>query len=187
MKTPGIPDIDEDVSEETFISSYNNFRKQTLIRYLDETVNHSPELKAKILDWKPEVLENKTRHQTTKARETTAYKEIFGCEPGTKKKGKSKSKKKPKKVVVSGGDDPNAATLSSDMESPVKDAEKVQSTDPISKAVQEKPSSKRPNNKKSKKKAIKKKNLLLYTILGNFSDNMVESQKLATNLVLLFH
>ena len=104
MKTPGIPDIDEDVSEETFISSYNNFRKQTLIRYLDETVNHSPELKAKILDWKPEVLENKTRHQTTKARETTAYKEIFGCEPGTKKKGKSKSKKKqPKKVVVSGG------------------------------------------------------------------------------------
>ena len=153
MKTPGIPDIDEDVSDETFISSYNNFRKQTLIRYLDETVNHSPELKAKILDWKPEVLENKTRHQTTKARETTAYKEIFGCEPGTKKKGKSKSKKKPKKVVIS-NDDPNASTLlSSDMESPVKDAEKkVQTTtDPISKAVQEKPSPKRPNNKKSKK------------------------------------
>merc|ERR1711879_921916 len=97
-----------------------------------------------------EVLENKTRHQTTKARETTAYKEIFGCEPGTKKKGKNKSKKKPKKVVVNDDDDAAASTLlSSDMESPVKDnsenKNKVQQTttptDPISKAVQQEKSS----------------------------------------------
>ena len=49
MRTPGLPDINEVVSGEALLNSYNNFRKQTLLRYLDEA---SPDLKAKILDWK---------------------------------------------------------------------------------------------------------------------------------------
>ena len=139
MRTPGLPDINEVVSGEALLNSYNNFRKQTLLRYLDEA---SPDLKAKILDWKPEVLENKTRHQTTKARETTAFKEIFGSDPPGTKKGKNKGKKKSKKAIT---DDPNVA------KSPTKENDVVQPS--TSKAVQEK-SNRKTNNKKNNKKNV---------------------------------
>lgn len=98
MSTPGLPDMEE-ASDESLMRSYSNFRRQTLLRYLDETINHSPELKAKILDWKPAVLENKTRHQANKAREVTAYREIFGLDlPGAKKAKKAPRKKKGSKT-----------------------------------------------------------------------------------------
>ena len=91
MSTPGLPDVNEaSIEDDQIIISYTSFRRQTLLRYLDASQEHSPELKAKLLDWKPEVLENKTRHQTTKAREVTAYKEIFGLDlPGIVKKPKT--------------------------------------------------------------------------------------------------
>ena len=148
MRTPGMPDINnDDVSAEILMSSYSNFRRQTLLRYLDETVDHSQELKAKILDWKPEVLENKTRHQTTKARETTAFKEIFGSEPESAKKVKSKGKKKkPKKV------EEEAITV--ETESPIKEQDDAQPSS--SKAVQDKaavPATKKTTSKKSKKQS----------------------------------
>jgi hypothetical protein len=104
MPTPGLPEIDDEASDETVMTSYNYFRRQTLLRYLDETLNHSPELKAKILDWKPQVLESKTRHQTSQARAVTAYKDIFGIDlPGTKRQkgpGKKTSSKKKQQPVV---------------------------------------------------------------------------------------
>ena len=98
MPTPGLPEIKDDLAnDDNVMKSFNNFRRLTLLRFLDGSDNHSPELKAKILDWKPEVLTSKTRHQTSKAREVTAYKEIFGTDlPGKNKKSKS-SKKKTKK------------------------------------------------------------------------------------------
>lgn len=104
LATPGLPDIaDEEIDDDQIIKSIANFRRTTLLRFLDASENHSPELKAKLLDWKPEVLENKTRHQTTKAREVTAYKEIFGLElPGVSPPKTSKgSKKKQAKAAVS--------------------------------------------------------------------------------------
>lgn len=104
MSTPGLPEVaNEDIDDDQIIKSFANFRRTTLLRYLDASENHSPELKAKLLDWKPEVLENKTRHQTTKAREVTAYKEIFGLElPGSSPPKTSKgSKKKQAKAAVS--------------------------------------------------------------------------------------
>ena len=84
MPTPGLPEIKDDLAsnDDNVMKSFNNFRRLTLLRYLDGSANHTPELKAKILDWKPEVLSSKTRHQTTKAREVTAYKEIFGTKCG---------------------------------------------------------------------------------------------------------
>ena len=96
MPTPGLPEIKDDLAnDDNVMKSFNNFRRLTLLRYLDGSGTHSPELKAKILDWKPEVLSSKTRHQTSKAREVTAYKEIFGTElPGKSKKTKSSKKKK---------------------------------------------------------------------------------------------
>ena len=108
LSTPGLPDLieDEDIEDEKVLHSFGNFRRQTLLRYLDASQQHSPEFKAKLLDWKPEVLENKTRHQTTKAREVTAYKEIFGLElSGVAKKssssGRQKSKATSEKKAVS--------------------------------------------------------------------------------------
>ena len=99
MSTPGLPDVNEQaIEDDQKLISYASFRRQTLLRFLDGSQDHSPELKAKLLDWKPEVLESKTRHQTTKAREVTAYKEIFGSLPGIVKKPKPKaSSSKPKK------------------------------------------------------------------------------------------
>lgn len=63
-------------------------------------------MKAKLLDWKPAVLENKTRHQATKAREVTAYKEIFGIDlPGAKKSKGGKGSKKAKSVTEKPSED----------------------------------------------------------------------------------
>jgi hypothetical protein len=98
MSTPGLPDVNEEaIADDQVLISYTSFRRETLLRYLESSQEHTPELKAKLLDWKPEVLENKTRHQTTKAREVTAYKEIFGSElPGIVKKPKTGHRKKAK-------------------------------------------------------------------------------------------
>lgn len=115
MPTPGLPEIKDDLAsnDDNVMKSFNNFRRLTLLRYLDGSANHTPELKAKILDWKPEVLSSKTRHQTTKAREVTAYKEIFGTElPGKSKKAKGKGSKKKNKnsAAVAEEDSTNVVT-----------------------------------------------------------------------------
>ena len=112
MPTPGLPEIKDDLAnDDNVMKSFNNFRRLTLLRYLDGSASHSPELKAKILDWKPEVLSSKTRHQTTKAREVTAYKEIFGTElPGKSKKSKAKGNKKKKATEEDSSDSASVVT-----------------------------------------------------------------------------
>ena len=62
-------------------------------RYLD-TLEDSAELKAKILDWKPEVFETKTRRQSNQVKVKTGIKEIFGIDLKTAKESKRKMKKK---------------------------------------------------------------------------------------------
>ena len=62
-------------------------------RYLD-TLEDSAELKAKILDWKPEVFETKTRRQSNQIKVKTGLKEIFGIDLKTAKESKRKIMKK---------------------------------------------------------------------------------------------
>ena len=121
MSTPGLPDVNEaSIEDDQIIISYTSFRRQTLLRYLDASQEHSPELKAKLLDWKPEVLENKTRHQTTKAREVTAYKEIFGLDlPGIVKKPKTGHRKKAK-IVDEPQSQPNKDEKAKSAEKPAR-------------------------------------------------------------------
>lgn len=74
MPTPGMPiwmEVAEQSSPEGSLSPttnpppnpFGNFRRQTLLRYLG-SLNCSPEIKARMLDWKPEVYETKTRRQS---------------------------------------------------------------------------------------------------------------------------
>ena len=96
LPTPGLPLLTEDTKDALMgNASFGNFRRQTLLRYL-EKMDDSAELKAKILDWKPEVLETKTRRQSNQVKAVTSYKEIFGIDL-PRSPGKSSPKKKKKK------------------------------------------------------------------------------------------
>ena len=77
IMTPGMPLLSDDNSEAKLMSL--NFRRQTLLRYLD-SLEDGAELKAKILDWKPEVYETKTRRQSNQVKVATGFKEIFGID-----------------------------------------------------------------------------------------------------------
>jgi hypothetical protein len=79
LPTPGLPLLTQDTTEVLMGTNFGNFRRQTLLRYLD-SLEDSAELKAKILDWKPEVLETKTRRQSNQVKTSTNYKEIFGID-----------------------------------------------------------------------------------------------------------
>merc|ERR1719232_1016523 len=73
-------------------SKFGNFRRQTLLHYLEE-LEDSPDLKARLLDWKPEVLETKTRRQSNQIKAVTSYREIFGIDLPEPNVTKSKRKK----------------------------------------------------------------------------------------------
>merc|ERR1719400_2891272 len=80
MPTPGLPLLTADTTEVLMTTgNFGNFRRQTLLRYLD-SLNNSPDLKAKLLDWKPEVFETKTRRQSNQVKAVTSYREIFGID-----------------------------------------------------------------------------------------------------------
>ena len=85
LATPGLPLLTQDTKDDLMnATNFGNFRRQTLLRYL-EKMDDSAELKAKILDWKPEVLETKTRRQSNQVKAVTSYKEIFGIDLPTHK------------------------------------------------------------------------------------------------------
>ena len=80
IPTPGIPLLTNETSGEALMgSNFSSFRRQTLLRYLD-SLEDAAELKAKILDWKPEVFETKTRRQANQIKTVSNYKEIFGID-----------------------------------------------------------------------------------------------------------
>ena len=83
LPTPGLPLLTADTTEVLMTTgNFGNFRRPTLLRYLD-SLNTVPDLKAKLLDWKPEVFETKTRRQSNKVKAVTSYREIFGIDlPG---------------------------------------------------------------------------------------------------------
>ena len=93
MPTPGLPLLTADTTEVLMTTgNFGNFRRHTLLRYLD-SLNNSPDLKAKLLDWKPEVFETKTRRQSNQVKAVTSYREIFGIdlpEPSLTKSKKGK-------------------------------------------------------------------------------------------------
>lgn len=100
LPTPGLPMLTPDTKDTLIGSNFGNFRRQTLLRYLEEHED-SAELKAKFLDWKPEVFETKTRRQSNQIKLVTNYREIFGIdlpshggssEETPKKKGISSSR-----------------------------------------------------------------------------------------------
>lgn len=89
LPTPGLPLLTEDTREVLMGSNFGNFRRQTLLRYFDR-LGEAGDLKAQLLDWHPEVLESKTRRQTSLTKAVTSVKEIFGFElPGKKGSGGS--------------------------------------------------------------------------------------------------
>ena len=106
MPTPGMPlwiespdqEAEDEVASPTTSSGisvsnpFGNFRRQTLLRYLG-SLNCSPEVKARMLDWKPEVYETKTRRQAHQVKTSTSLREIFGTEPPEKKDKKGKRKR----------------------------------------------------------------------------------------------
>ena len=119
LLTPGLPALAEDTSAD---GNYGNFRRQTLLRYLD-AIDESPELKAKMLDWKPEVFETKTRRQSNQVKAVTAYREIFGIdlpEKFNKNAKGTKNKKYNKK----------SSPVKSDKIEPMEVCDKVESPPP---------------------------------------------------------
>ncbi len=80
MATPGLPLLTTETTEVLMeTSNFGNFRRQTLLRYLD-CLDDSAELKSKVLDWRPEVLETKTRRQASEAKTASNHREIFGLD-----------------------------------------------------------------------------------------------------------
>ena len=71
-------------------------------RYLD-TMEDSAELKAKILDWKPEVFETKTRRQSNqvKGKAGGLIREIFGIDLKTARESKRKMMKRKELAAAS--------------------------------------------------------------------------------------
>ncbi|CAB4069879.1 unnamed protein product [Lepeophtheirus salmonis] len=93
IPTPGLPLLTSDTTDILMGSNYGNFRRQTLLRYLE--LDQCSDLKAKMLDWKPEVFETKTRRQSNQVRAVTAYREIFEKKrPYVKKVGDHKDEGK---------------------------------------------------------------------------------------------
>jgi hypothetical protein len=78
--TPGLPLLTADTTEVLMTTGkFGNFRRFTLLRYLD-SLNNFPDLKSKLLDWKPEVFETKTRRQSNQVKAVTSYRDIFGID-----------------------------------------------------------------------------------------------------------
>lgn len=90
LPTPGLPLLTEDTKEVLVGSGFGNFRRYTLLKYLDslnEAAGITGEQKQK---YNPDVLDTKTRRQSSMTKPVTSLKEIFGIDAPPKK---------PKKVV----------------------------------------------------------------------------------------
>jgi len=87
LPTPGLPLLTEDTKEVLVGSGFGNFRRYTLLKYLDSLSESSGEQRQK---WNPDVLDSKTRRQSSMTKPVTSLKEIFGLDAPPKK---------PKKVV----------------------------------------------------------------------------------------
>ena len=132
MPTPGMPlwmESDHHGSEDEEPSTsaaaatvpttnpFGNFRRKTLLRYLG-SLNCSPEVKAQMLDWKPEVYETKTRRQAHQIKAESNIREIFGSDPPTK----NNEKKTKRKRLSSSQSSRNSSPVKKEIEeSPVKD------------------------------------------------------------------
>merc|ERR1719318_923906 len=87
LPTPGLPLLTEDTKEVLVGSGFGNFRRYTLLKYLDSLNESAGDQKAK---WNPDVLDIKPRRQSSLTKSVTSLKEIFGLDAPPKK---------PKKVV----------------------------------------------------------------------------------------
>jgi hypothetical protein len=147
MPTPGMPlwmeTTDHATPDESnspqFQSSnpFGNFRRQTLLRYLS-SLNCSPEIKARMLDWKPEVYETKTRRQAHQVKAVSSVREIFGSDPPVKA-----SKKAKRKRVSSGQSSQNSSPVKKEADEDSPQIKKIKIT---------KDSPQKVSNKKEKQK-----------------------------------
>merc|ERR1711970_527307 len=80
LPTPGLPLLTDDTKEVLVGSGFGNFRRYTLLKYLDSLNETSGEQKPK---W--EVLDSKTRRQSSLTKPVTSLKEIFGLDAPPKK------------------------------------------------------------------------------------------------------
>lgn len=80
LPTPGLPLLTEDTKEVLVGSGFGNFRRYTLLKYLDSLNETTGEQKPK---W--EVLDSKTRRQSSLTKPVTSLKEIFGLDAPPKK------------------------------------------------------------------------------------------------------
>ena len=87
LPTPGLPLLTDDTKEVLVGSGFGNFRRYTLQKYLDSLNESSGDQKPK---WNPDVLDSKTRRQSSMTKSVTSLREIFGLDAPPKK---------PKKVV----------------------------------------------------------------------------------------
>jgi len=112
LPTPGLPLLTEDTKDVLMGSNFGNFRRQTLLRYFDR-LGEAGDLKAQLLDWHPEVLESKTRRQTSLTKAVTSVKEIFGFElPGKGSGGSLKTNTSSAKASVMSNNGPKASAAS---------------------------------------------------------------------------
>lgn len=87
LPTPGLPLLTEDTKDVLIGSGFGNFRRHTLNKYLGE---HGDSDDNK--DWHFDILETKTRRQSSLTKPVTSFKEVFGIEPPTNKQIKAANK-----------------------------------------------------------------------------------------------
>ena len=159
MPTPGLPLLTADTTEVLMTTgNFGNFRRHTLLRYLD-SLNNVPDLKAKLLDWKPEVFETKTRRQSNQVKAVTSYREIFGIDlPGSdlvgSKRGKESSRSSP---ASSGTSTPTKKSAKKEKEKTEKEVklDKQTPNKKVKKQVQEEMNdNKEPENKMEESKDL---------------------------------
>eukprot|EP00092_Neocalanus_flemingeri_P015678 GFUD01016972.1.p1 GENE.GFUD01016972.1~~GFUD01016972.1.p1 ORF type:complete len:2025 (+),score=728.26 GFUD01016972.1:126-6200(+) len=82
LPTPGLPLLTDDTKEVLVGSGFGNFRRYTLVKYLDSLNDSSGDQKPK---WNPDVLDSKTRRQSSMTKPVTSLREIFGLDAPPKK------------------------------------------------------------------------------------------------------
>jgi len=82
LPTPGLPLLTEDTKEVLVGSGFGNYRRYTLLKYLDSLNEASGDQKPK---WNPDVLDIKPRRQSILTKPVTSLKEIFGLDAPPKK------------------------------------------------------------------------------------------------------
>lgn len=82
LPTPGLPLLTEDTKEVLIGSGFGNYRRYTLLKYLDSLNESAGDQKAK---WSPDVLDIKPRRQSSLTKSVTSLKEIFGLDAPPKK------------------------------------------------------------------------------------------------------